>query len=207
MKKLAFLFIFFPFVTFAQRVVVLSVTQPPEFGFSVSQSDTTILETTSVELGTDIVISGGSGDYQFLWTPGKTLSDSTILNPVATPMDTTIYLLTVTDEFGCSFSVNYTVNVRGPIVGIDAFNDQSTLVALLFPNPNNGKFKVQLSGEPQERIKLSIIENSGKILKQQIINNFIGRHTEELDIKLPNGAYTLLILGDNQRVQRQFIIN
>jgi gliding motility-associated-like protein len=51
--------------------------------------DDTVCIGTSVQL-----IASGGGDY--LWSPAGTLTDATIADPVATPFDTTTYLLTVT---------------------------------------------------------------------------------------------------------------
>jgi gliding motility-associated-like protein len=49
----------------------------------------------TVCIGTSIQLIGtGGGDYA--WTPGNSLSDSLIADPMATPLDTTTYYLTVT---------------------------------------------------------------------------------------------------------------
>ena len=40
-------------------------------------------------------------NYEYSWEPIETLSDPTIPDPIAKPMVTTTYLLTITDEFGC----------------------------------------------------------------------------------------------------------
>jgi len=208
MKSLFFtLFLVFSFFTNAQKVITLSVTQPPEFGFSVSKQDTTIVKGRSVILGTDLIVFGGSGEYQYSWSPTATISDSTIVNPVATPLDTTTYLLTVTDKFGCSFSVNYTVNARNPLVNSNLISSQQNLQATLFPNPNNGKFKVKLTGVPAEKVEFTIFDNTGKIIKMQTIHNFTGVHTESLQFELVSGIYTLNIDSGIETLSRQFIIN
>jgi hypothetical protein len=208
MKSLILLFfITIPLIPFAQKVVILSVNQPPEFGFSVSKPDTTIVKGRSVVLGTDLIVFGGSGDYSYSWSPGATLNDSTIVKPLAIPLDTTIYLLTVTDKFGCSFSVNYKVNARNPLVNSELISSQQTLQAVLFPNPNDGKFKVKLTGVPAEKIELAVFDNTGKVVKKQTILNFTGDHTEMLQLKLVSGVYTLHIDSGTETLSRQFIIN
>jgi gliding motility-associated-like protein len=45
------------------------------------------------------------------WSPGLELSDSTIYNPFASPIDTTVYILTVYDINGCIDTDTLTVNV------------------------------------------------------------------------------------------------
>ncbi len=47
--------------------------------------------------------TGGAGSYSFIWTPGTGLSDSTVANPYATPVTTTIYtLVAISNLSGCT---------------------------------------------------------------------------------------------------------
>lgn len=209
MKKHTILAAFFLIITCAataQKVITLSVNQPPELGFSILRQDTTILLGTTISLAQDIVVRGGSGNYSYSWTPSETLNDPTILNPVATPLDTTNYLLTVTDQFGCSFSLYYTVNTRGPLVGSQVAEKLGVYDAILFPNPNEGKFKVQIKGPQTERIEITVFNSSGRRLASQSIENFMGDHTEALDLNLTSGIYTLSINCGTENLSRQFII-
>lgn len=205
-KVILFALLFLPQFLIAQHVVILSVMQSPEFGFSISKQDTTILKGTSIILGTDLAVFGGSGEYSYHWSPAADLSDSTTLNPIASPTDTTIYLLTVTDKFGCSFSVNYTVNTRGPFVGIHMPTSRPEIEAVLFPNPNTGNFKVRLTGIPTKNIALSIFDNIGNLVKKQIVQDFTGDQTETFQVNLTSGVYTLFINTEKETVSRQFII-
>lgn len=43
----------------------------------------------------------GSGSIQYGWTPAFSLDDPTLPSPLATPDTSTLYFLTVTDQFGC----------------------------------------------------------------------------------------------------------
>ncbi|MFT7611825.1 MAG: gliding motility-associated-like protein [Parvicellaceae bacterium] len=81
----------------------------------------------SLTVGGDVTIDQGefvqltateSGSTVILWTPGSTLDDSTLLNPTATPLDTTTYYIIVTNALGCTNSDSITVNVI-PDSGID----------------------------------------------------------------------------------------
>ena len=208
MKNYCLLIIlFFPLSLLAQRIVVLSVNQPPELGFTVSRHDTTINKGSSIVLGKDIIISGGSGTYSFKWSPGKTLNDSLILRPLASPIDTTKYTLTVLDKNGCSFSINYLVNVKMPNVSSELTFAQQNLNAVLFPNPNAGSFKVRVTGKPAKKIELSVFDITGKELKRQNIRNFTGEQTITLQLHLVSGAYTLQLNSGNESLSRLFIIH
>ncbi len=58
--------------------------------------------------------------YLYEWTPGSSLNDSTIFNPIATPTESTTYYVIVTDSItGCSVTDSVTVYVNtDPVVFI-----------------------------------------------------------------------------------------
>ncbi|MFA6234361.1 MAG: SBBP repeat-containing protein, partial [Bacteroidota bacterium] len=72
-----------------------------------------------IELG----ISGGSAPFRYDWTPREGLSDGTAANPVANPIQTTTYTVTVTDANGCRVNATITVTVQ-PCNKADAGDDQ-----------------------------------------------------------------------------------
>jgi gliding motility-associated-like protein len=85
---------------------------------------TTICANTSTPLT-------ASGGVSYSWSPGKTLSDSTIYNPIATPADTTKYTVTITNNFGCFDTTSVIVNtLKKPIADAGTnkviFEGQST---------------------------------------------------------------------------------
>jgi gliding motility-associated-like protein len=112
------------------------VAPPDDQGFSVqitNQYDCTItlnsLVTVSellpplfVTADPDTVISGGNSqlqatldpDYQYSWIPDPTLSATNISNPIATPDSTTTYLVSITDDLGCTNTRTVTVVVLDP---------------------------------------------------------------------------------------------
>jgi hypothetical protein len=200
-------FLLFPGVLFAQKVITLSVNQPPEFGFSVEKTDTTIERGASVELGTDMTVFGGSGEYLYHWGPTETLSDSTILHPLATPNDTTNYILTVTDQNGCSFSVGYTVNVREKAVTVPFETQSQTLQAVLFPNPNDGTFKVKVTGKAVPKMELLLYSETGEQIRKYTVKHFTGEHIETCRLSLSGGSYILQIIAGDEKISHWFIIH
>ncbi len=117
-KLLAFMWLVIPLWTNAQRVVNLRVIQPAELGFSAPWQDTTVTAGVPLTLGSGLSVFGGAGQYSYRWSPSADLSDSTMAQPTATPFDTTTYVLTVTDENGCSVEAEYKVNVALPMVSV-----------------------------------------------------------------------------------------
>ncbi|MEO1437924.1 MAG: gliding motility-associated C-terminal domain-containing protein, partial [Bacteroidota bacterium] len=51
-------------------------------------------------------------DYNYQWMPVGSLSDPTIPDPVASPVETTTYLLTINDEFNCRNQAEVTVYLK-----------------------------------------------------------------------------------------------
>ena len=68
----------------------------------------------------------GSGGLFFAWTPGNTLTDSTIFNPIANPTVTTTYTLTVTDINGCKNKDTVVIIVHPlPLVNAGSINNRT----------------------------------------------------------------------------------
>jgi len=55
-----------------------------------------------------------TGGLIYVWSPGASLSDPGIANPVASPNTTTTYIVTATDVHGCSNTDNVTITVNIP---------------------------------------------------------------------------------------------
>lgn len=74
---------------------------------------------TDVHAGPDTAICTGrsvnlkaSRGLTYLWTPSDGLSGTTIINPIANPVKTTTYIVTVTDKDGCSDTAHVTIKLR-----------------------------------------------------------------------------------------------
>ncbi len=94
----------------------------------------TASEDTSICLGETVQLSA-TGTVSYLWHPNNSLSDSTVSNPVASPVSTTEYVVTGSDVFGCSdhdtviVQVNYSGNFISAIDTSTCFGSPITLSA------------------------------------------------------------------------------
>jgi len=77
----------------------------------------------TAEAGNDLAICDGQStqlggaptsntQVSYSWMPGLSLDDDTLANPIASPSDTTIYYVSITDEKGCTAIDSITVNTR-----------------------------------------------------------------------------------------------
>ena len=116
-----------------------AVTRNPEININICAAITrTIYRGTYAGVGPfgpqsinlSSTVSGGVPGYTYSWAPTTGLSNPAIANPVASPLVTTTYVLTVTDSKGCTRSLGIAINVL-PLSAAVCFN-----------NGNNVKFNV-----------------------------------------------------------------
>ncbi|MCW3080834.1 gliding motility-associated C-terminal domain-containing protein [Segetibacter sp.] len=86
------------------------------FKLNVFPSTTIATQTLySICEGNSVALSA-TGSGTFKWTPATGLSNDTIPNPVASPRDSTLYKVIVTNTFGCMDSAEVKINVfRNPV--------------------------------------------------------------------------------------------
>ncbi len=127
-------FIFLGILLSAQSYVV-QINQPEIL--EADAGDNIVLSLgNSVSIGGDPSALYGNGDYLYEWSPATWLDDPFLANPVATPLDTITYTLTVFDLKNCIAVDEMTIFVTPASVPQYNFEDYFTIL----PNPNNGEF-------------------------------------------------------------------
>lgn len=84
--------------TVAVNIDVTASADPP----SVDRGDAAQLDAT---------VSGGLPPYSYSWAPAGSLDDHTVPDPVASPLETTDYVLVVTDSLGAQGTANVQLEV------------------------------------------------------------------------------------------------
>jgi len=180
----------------------VTATAPNSCVITASQAVTTFpLSVITISATPPLVDEGkpsqlvASGLVNYMWTPGKTLSDSTIANPTATPLVSTLFKVTGKDSNGCVAKDSITVNVKGESV-TSKLNPQN------FISPGNGdtineKWIVE-NIETYPQCGVTIYDEKGlKVYDSKpYANNWDGTYNGHL---LPIGAYYYIIRcdGDN----------
>ncbi len=82
---------------------------------------------SSITIGANV--SGGTRPYTYLWSPTAGLSDTAILQPVATPTTTTLYTIMVTDKNGCTSFDSVLVTVSDSLTPAITPNGPVTICA------------------------------------------------------------------------------
>ncbi len=164
-------------------------------------NDTTILGGRQAILGSHPTAIGGYGGFIYQWSPATGLSDATQPNPIARPLVTTTYMLTITDLKNCSASDEVTITVDASGVDMNAILTSFRV----YPNPSDGNLKVDLDGVSGS-IRLRMVNSTGVVvydIDKEI--NYVFR--EELDTRyLPKGNYVLMLIFKDKVITRPVVI-
>jgi len=149
---------------------------------------------TSVALGFSTILTG-SGGSSFSWSPITTLDNPFSANPTATPVATTTYTLTVTDNNNCSASDSVVVTLTGEVL-LNVRN-------IITPNGDNFNdvwFVENILNYPNNFV--TVFNRFGQLVFETTayVNNWDGTFNGD---PLPDGAYYYIIeLTDSGEVYK-----
>ena len=167
----------------------------------VSPADTTILKGDSLILE----VRGG---LVYEWSPGNSLSDSTISTPIAFPTDTTTYTIKTIGAGRCEAELSYTLNVDS--IGVPLL-DKLSGARIADPLPNPVSDWVQLSAFFPIPAKLSLTCYSleGKVMQRMLASQRV-KNDFEFDWKIPaslaDGVYWLVWDLDGRKLSQPLLI-
>jgi muramidase (phage lysozyme) len=86
------------------------------------------------------------------------------------------------------------------------FMDNTKSLVLLYPNPVNNEANLTITTNKAEKITINIIDNVGRIIKQQQLFVSAGSSSLSIDVKgLVKGMYHLDLKGQHLRERKQFV--
>lgn len=77
----------------------------------------------------------------------------------------------------------------------------------VYPNPNDGTFKIRYESDENKKTSITVIDASGKKVFEENLGKFSGKYEKELNLKeFGTGMYTITIQnGNNKEVQKVMI--
>ncbi len=157
---------------------VIKITVLPSFTVTAG-NDTTISQGQSVTLN-------GVGNGTASWSPTSSLDNSTILNPIATPVTTTDYILTVTD-------INSCVNSDTVIVTIIPIEFTGNITNVFSPNGdgiNDNWYIENIKYYPENEVTVYNIYGNTVFTKKGYNNDWQGTYNGN---PLPDGTYFYVV--------------
>ncbi len=162
--------------------MIISVTANPDI---INEGESSQLTVT---------VTGGSGEYTYLWEPVETLDNPNIANPVASPVDPeTVYKVIVTDSDGNTGVGEVTVTIR------DYSVDEMTFRPSIYPNPCHDSFTIQAQGN----VKYELYNSLGQIVVSGQFNDNSHQISGE---NLNHGIYFLHINCESDSFVEKIVI-
>ncbi|HBS87422.1 MAG: hypothetical protein A2W91_13715 [Bacteroidetes bacterium GWF2_38_335] len=144
----------------------------------------TVSDDVTITIGGSTILNA-SGGVTYTWSPSAGLSSSTVSNPVASPTETTLYTVTVTDENGCSDTASVLVTVVP--VGIETIENERITIS---PNPATTSVKIIAT---EEILMTEVFSADGR--KIALFRNESRRNIQEIEFKdLARGVYYLKVI-------------
>ena len=145
------------------------------------------------------MVSGGSYEYTYSWSPAELMNNPNVQNPIATPTELgeNVFTLTVSDGENTKEA-----SVSVFVVNCENVDEQTYENVMIYPNPTNDMIYVSLV-EGCENISWTLFNVNGQIIKKscEYSNNF--------EIKLDeinSGFYFLNIEVDGKQMVKKIVV-
>jgi hypothetical protein len=153
------------------------LTEPPALTSTITSTNET---TVSASDGTaTVTASGGTAPYTYLWSPGGGTT-----NPL-TGLDTGTYIVTITDDNGCT--INDTVHVDQDPVSVKTTVTGKGIT--IYPNPASDQVIISSKDIINGIVSVQLIDVSGRVLATENYSN-----ASEFKVRIdqyPTGNYML----------------
>lgn len=198
-KKLFFLFFVVTsciITTKAQTIIKIPFLQPRPFQVSTLTDTLSLAGNTSVVLGSNLLLSGGSGQYTYAW-----MQNNVVLHTLPTfeVAQQGTYQLLVNDGAGCSALIQFVVLLNA---GLSAEMDDSFEI---YPVPAMNH--VFIKSTHLDLLKsVRIYQTDGKQMLYITENEPITSGKMKINVEqLPVGTYLMTLELNDQLINRQLI--
>ena len=178
-------------------IQTVNITEPPALSIEIES----ILPETDNEINgaATVSISGGTGNLSINWLDASGMVIST--QESLTNVSAGIYIVMVSDENGCTSSMEITIDRLTPTFDISLMQKVQ-----LSPNPSSGEFKLIVELAQAKQVNISIIDFHGKeYLNKESFSQQL--HEERIDISnLAAGIYIIRVQVEDQVVFRKIIL-
>ncbi len=159
---------------------------------------------TNIAPGLDITLDAGPGFTSYLWSTNAT-SQTITVDTAGHGLGIQTIWVEVRDNNYCPGRDTIKVNfVHNPGIAESVRNSNVYIV----PNPNTGKFQLQLSSFPESEILLELFGHDGRKVFEQ--NLRVQHATEKILIdagNVPDGLYILRITGNAGSFVKKLVVN
>ncbi|MEM7035648.1 MAG: T9SS type A sorting domain-containing protein [Bacteroidota bacterium] len=152
---------------------------------------------------TDLSVGATSTSWSWDFGDGNTSNQQNPSNDY-TAAGNGVYTVTLVVTDSCeSYTVSNSVNINC-IVGTELMQEMAVDV---FPNPNNGHFRVNATGLQADELRLSVVDLQGRRVFAKEINGIQGSFDGEVQMNAVSAGIYFLVLEDgDRRITRKLIV-
>jgi hypothetical protein len=93
------------------------------------------------------------------------------------------------------------------LIDYSALNSLDLIEVSIYPNPTDGIFSVEFSGNTGENLEMRILDMTGRIVVSETFIGISGSHVEKVDISQnESGVYVINLFGENGLILSKRII-
>jgi len=164
--------------------------------------DSIICRGDSIMLGPSDNMNG----YEFYWMPGSGLSDSCIKNPIASPTQTTTYIMYQTYFSSDTTTDTVTVTVKVCDESVDDLLTGNKIRINLYPNPAKDLLNIEYTNTENTTgtLQFEIYDLMGKRLRESIVNP--NQNTIVSTDALSQGIYLYKFVYKNKIVKKDKLV-
>src|SRR5690606_28737912 len=143
----------------------------------------------------DLMVSGGTAPYTYIWNNGATTEDLSALTAA-------VFEVTVTDANGCSVSANISV-LEPPVAVVQV---ESFIQLQVYPNPSKDRTIVDLTLANTSDVEIRLITITGQVLSK---TNYaqISQLQHIIDVSmLPEATYLVQVLTENKFMTYRLVV-
>jgi hypothetical protein len=160
--------------------------------------DTVYAEIMAIAGGIDITATGGTGNFQYVWNTGDTLSD--ISDLVAGTYEVTVTDLTT----GCQ---QVLTGIVVPYQLPDFVNNIPSLdMFKLYPNPTAGRVFINMTLTETTEVQLNVISVTGQVLQSFEPRESLEQNYEINMTDYPSGVYLARLVIGNKVITEKIIV-
>jgi PKD repeat protein len=198
-------------VSIPQVITITAVGRPTPLAQFYTTDSVECLSSSSFNFSNTSELNGSGWISKYKWEFGDGTTDSintSVFGKHYTSLGKFYVKLTATTNFNCSSSFIFPVRVVkdsfcGPASGTtDVMADISHLITL-YPNPNDGSFKLNLHGLTADDAHVTIVDMLGRTVYTASFHTRGIKEIEPGELSLATGKYYLVLTTDKNQVARK----
>ena len=149
-----------------------------------------------LQAGQSVVLNAEvPGASAYLWSSGSTSAQISVSQPGT-------YTVTITKATGCQSVETVVVRLSSGV------QEESWLRHFrLYPNPNSGQFRVEMSGPAQDEVEFALFNAVGQLIRRDVEGFGTGSLSRSFDYgQLPAGVYALRVMAGGKSSVSHFVI-